>query len=147
MPLIHFQKSNYTAPKKHTVGSQYHPPGHRPSTTPIPMIPPDLRFTESIYYFIILGLLSLGGFTFVMLRYLPSMRFEYEENHIETAEDDGHAQVYVFVFSQILECFTLPGLFWHSKPRSCTVFLETLQYLTTYLWELIGKLIKNYNVT
>ena len=92
-----FQKSNYSAPKI-TVGSQYHPPGHRPSTTPIPMIPPDLRFNESIYYFIILGLLSLGGITFLMLRYLPSMRFEYEENHIETAEDDGHAQVYYHQF-------------------------------------------------
>ena len=66
--------------------------------------------SESIYFYAITGLLALSGLTFLILRYTPSIRFEYEETHIDTAEEEGHTQVCavtielaVFVYSIFLD--------------------------------------------
>ena len=50
----------------------------RPTTTQAPVIPPPLRFNESIYFFVMTGVLCIAGFCFLVLRCIPSVRFEYD---------------------------------------------------------------------
>ena len=59
----------------------------RPSTTPIPITPPKLRFDEDYFFFTISGLVLLSGFAFCILRFTPSIRFEYDEVRVECMDD------------------------------------------------------------
>ena len=59
----------------------------RPSTTIIPVIIPRLRFNESIYFFVLTGLACIGGFAFLVIRCIPSIRFEYDEVQVDCMDD------------------------------------------------------------
>ncbi len=60
---------------------------HRPSTTPIPMTPPKLRFPEYYFFLSIAGLTVISGFALILLRYVPSIRFEYDDVRVECMDE------------------------------------------------------------
>lgn len=59
----------------------------RPTTTLAPIVPPPLRFNESIYYFVITGVICVAGFGFLVLRCIPSVRYEYDEVYVDYMEE------------------------------------------------------------
>lgn len=57
------------------------------STTTIkPATPPPLLFNVSIYFYVMTGLLCLSGFCFLILRCIPSIRFEYDQIQVDTMD-------------------------------------------------------------
>ena len=59
----------------------------QPTTTLAPIIPPPLRFNESIYFFVMTGVLCLSAFCFLVLRCIPSVRFEYDQILVDCMDD------------------------------------------------------------
>ena len=57
------------------------------STTPMPPTPPKLRFPEYVYFYSMCGLTLISCMCFLILRYVPSMRFEYEQVHVECMDE------------------------------------------------------------
>ena len=58
----------------------------RPSTTLKPAVPM-LRFNTSIYFFVMTGVLGLAGLCFLVLRCIPSVRFEYDQIQVDCMDE------------------------------------------------------------